>query len=86
MGTGDPLLLEHRSGGYPFAGQFLELEDFTGVFGYASDAAYVVTFSGSAQIEKKRAKPGHMLLIPPSNGEVEVVTFDAKRLGRKKMT
>ncbi len=70
----------NANGAIEFAGHSVEFEDFEGITGYATDAAYVATFSGSARVGDHVAKPGRIILIPPYGQEPLVERFDAQRL------
>lgn len=77
---GDQLVLSDHSTKIDFAGQTIALDGFTGIIGYASDFAYVVCISGSAQTHDKVAKRGRILILPPYGGQPSVARFDAGRL------
>ena len=80
LATGDQLIVELGSGVIGFAGQQVELADFTGVLGYSSQAAYLVTIEGEVRAAGLDAGPGQMLLLRPLGGEPDVLNFDAGRL------
>jgi len=48
-----------------FAGSALELSEFSGVFGMASDTAYVLTAEGQARIGDIKSKPGEVIILTP---------------------
>lgn len=78
--TGEQVILDRRSGPLQFAGREILLEDFIGVAGYASEVAYLLVLTGSAQVGEDKAGRGRMLLLPPYGGEPMVERFDAGRL------
>lgn len=83
LATGEQLLLTTASTTLPFAGQEVNLSDFTGLVGYSNDLAYVVVLDGAAQSGSSRAEPGWMLIFRPFGGETSVERFDAIRLAGK---
>lgn len=78
--TGDQLVLDGYTGSLAFAGQQIELTDFSGVLGYASEAAYALTIEGSARIGDQSAARGRMLMVAPFNQGIVSERFDARRL------
>lgn len=80
LSSGQQLVLTDHSGAIQFAGRQIELSNFSGIVGYASDIAYVVAISGSAEADGNKAVRGRMLMIPPFGGELGVERFDAARL------
>lgn len=80
LDTGDQLVLSARNGAIEFAGRNVELSNFTGIIGYATEIAYVVVLEGTADYAGKRAKRGKMLMFPPYGAPALVERFDAARL------
>lgn len=80
LSSGEQLILTDRSETIQFAGRRINLTGFSGIVGYASEIAYVVTISGSAEAEGTKAERGRMLMIPPFGGDLGVERFDAVRL------
>lgn len=78
--TGDQLVLENYSGTLDFAGQKVDLASFSGILGYATESAYVVTIEGGAAAGELTAARGRMLLIAPFGQGVLSERFDARRL------
>ena len=83
MTSGDQLILSNHNGQIQFGGRNIDLAKFTGVIGYASEVAYVVTIAGTADTGDIRAERGRMILIPPFGGELSIARFDAARLRDK---
>ncbi len=77
--TGEKLLLRDQSGPLAFAGHAIELTNFEGIAGYASEVAYIVTISGSASVDGLTASPGKMLLLSPYGAQPVVERYDALR-------
>ncbi len=80
LASGEQLVLTDRNGIIQFAGRTFNLSGFSGIVGFASEIAYVVTITGTAETEGKSAKSGQMVMIPPFGGNVAVERFDAARL------
>lgn len=80
MLPGDQYVLTSQSNVIDFAGRKIALEDFTGIIGYASDVAYVVTISGSAAFDQNVAQRGRILILPPFGVQPSLARFDAARL------
>ena len=80
LATGDQLVLDTYTGSLEFAGAQVDFDRFSGVLGYATEAAYVVAIDGSASIDTHRAKRGRMLLIAPFGNGIVQERFDARRL------
>lgn len=80
LSSGEQLVLTNYMGEIEFGGRRMDLSGFSGVVGYASEAAYIVTISGAAESAGQRAEAGRMILIPPFGGALSVVRFDASRL------
>lgn len=80
LGSGEQLVLTDRGGAIRFAGRTVNLSGFSGIIGYASEIAYVVAITGTAETGGKSAEPGWMIMIPPFGGEAAVERFDAARL------
>jgi hypothetical protein len=78
--TGDQLAVSDRTGSVRFAGHDVQLDDFSGLFGFGSEVAYVLVLDGQAKAGGKVAGQGRMLLAAPFTGEVAVERFDANRL------
>ncbi|MEM8937169.1 MAG: hypothetical protein AAGC77_12245 [Pseudomonadota bacterium] len=78
--TGERLALENETGDIRFAGRTIALSEFSGLMGYSADLAYVLTFSGRAELAGESAKSGRMLLIQPFEEKPLVERFDARRL------
>ncbi len=78
--TGDQLLIQGRNEAVRFAGTDIELEDFSGMLGFTSEAAYVLVFAGEAQVGGKTVGHGRMLLLLPFGQGVAIERFDASRL------
>lgn len=84
LATGDQLVIQNVSGEVRFGGQAIALEGFSGIAGFGSEIAYLITIAGAAQLgegaQKLAAQPGRMLLVPPFGQEPDVQRFDARRL------
>ena len=79
IGTGDQFALTQVTGTKTFADQTIRLSEFSGVFGLASDTAYVLVTAGQAELNGRRAKAGQVLLILPYGIETVVQRYDAIR-------
>ena len=80
LATGKQEIVASADTSVAFAGENIELSDFEGVFGYASEVAYVVVIRGEARIREHDADRGKMLLIRPFDAGISVERFDATRL------
>lgn len=80
LATGKQMIVALADSNVTFAGETIALSDFEGVFGYASEVAYVVVVRGEARIGKHDAGRGRMLLIRPFDAGISVERFDAMRL------
>ncbi len=80
LSSGEQIVMESRDGAIQFAGHEINLSGFSGIAGYASDVAYLVTITGTAETGGTSAKRGRMFLIPPFGAEPTVERFDAGRL------
>lgn len=78
--TGDQLVLQGQDGTIRFAGRDIALSGFSGVLGYASESAYLVTFDGKATTGELEAGRGRMMMFQPFGREAMVARFDARRL------
>jgi hypothetical protein len=81
MAAGDQLVLSAYDGSVNFAGHSVQMEGFTGILGFSSDVAYVVTIKGTAETAKKKASAGRMILLAPFGEKPDVERFDAQQLG-----
>ena len=79
MATGEQVVLGRRSGPLSFAGREVQLRDFIGVAGYASEIAYLLVLAGEASLGGKQVRPGQMLLLPPYGADAMIERFDAGR-------
>ncbi|MCB2067510.1 MAG: hypothetical protein KDE15_12825 [Erythrobacter sp.] len=82
LDTGDQLVIEQAQGPLAFAGHQIELDGFSGVAGYGSQAAYLIVIEGRARLGDLEAGPGRMLLIQPLGAGTELARYDARRLHR----
>lgn len=80
LATGEQLVVENRDGALTFAGRDLTLTGFSGILGYATDAAYVVVVTGSASDGRATARAGRILILPPYRAAATIERFDAERL------
>lgn len=80
LDTGDQLPVSGRSGDVAFGGQRVVLTGFSGLFGYASEVAYVLIVEGEARIGDKVARRGHALMIGPLGTGIAAARYDAGRL------
>lgn len=78
--TGDQLVVGATDGDVSFGGYPVQLDGFSGIFGYASEVAYVIVVDGRASIEGTTAARGRMLLIRPFGAGISSERFDATRL------
>lgn len=79
LDVGQQLLLENTSTTLSFAGRPITLENFSGVFGYSAETAYVLVINGSATTGGQRARSGRILVIPPFGTQPDMASFDAAR-------
>ncbi len=80
LATGEQLLVDSSANRMPFAGRDIDLDDFTGIVGYANEIAYIAVIEGAASDGNKKAKAGQMLLFRPYGAQSAVERFDAIRL------
>ena len=80
MLPGDQKMLTAHNATINFAGRSIILTGFTGLLGYASDVAYIVTIDGGASADGKAATRGRMIVLPPFGEKASVARFDARRL------
>ena len=80
MLPGDQKMLTGQNATIRFAGRSVILTGFTGLLGYASDVAYVVTIDGRASTGDEAATRGRMIILPPLGERASVTRFDAGRL------
>lgn len=77
--TGEQAIVADANGKSNFAGQEIELSNFSGVFGISSDTAYILIADGRASHGNLSAKPGEVLILTPYGGAPVKQTFDASR-------
>lgn len=63
--TGQQLLITTSATSIPFDGRQIDLDDFSGISGYANEIAYIAVIEGVASVSNAKAKPGQMLLLRP---------------------
>lgn len=83
LATGQQLLLSAKTGEMPFAGRRVQLNNFTGIVGYANELAYIVVLEGSAATADATAAAGHILILRPYGAPSSVEQFDAIRLSKQ---
>ncbi len=89
LATGDQLVIENVTGEVQFGGHTIALDAFSGIAGYGSEVAYLITVDGEAELsgaelgegaQEIEAGRGRMLMIPPFGAQAGVQRYDARRL------
>ena len=77
--AGNQMTVISLNGEYNVAGHDILFDQFSGIFGQSSDAAYILVAGGQVQAEDKNAQAGEIVILSPYAQNIVVSHFAANK-------